>query len=564
MLKITKNSHWLYSEILNQKPKLIKALFSNLIINTLQIFISLFTMAVYNKIIPNNAISSLVSLAVGVSMLIVFDLLFKLLKARLLLSASDDIEAALQPKLFSKVISWDLAKRPKFSGSSAMLIRDLESVIELFANSSLATLIGLPFVIVNLAVIGLVAGPVVYITLSICLLTLFISTFYYHYVVRLSEQSKKLLTDKSSVFLEAVSNLETLKSIGNYGYFQKKWNSIDFESREVSDKVKLTLSDVASANALVTSLGQVVLIAVGAYFVIVGDVTSGGLIAAVMLNGRTVQPISQLSNLLQKFSTARAGFVRLDAVFRAQSVEELRRKNIRLSRVDGPIHVNNLAFKPEGASAPILNINKLRVNPGEHIGVVGSVGSGKSTFLKCLAGVITPNEGSVSYDAFDTSAIHQADLRRSVAYLGQSPGIFSGTVRDNLLLGNDQVSEDVILEVIKVTGLDAVLKKLPNGLEFVLSEGGRELSGGQKQILALARALISQPSTVLLDEPTSAMDPKHEQLFIKQMREFVSGRTMVVVTHRKPILALTERIIVIEAGRVVLDGGRDEVLARFK
>ena len=264
MSKINRNSHWLYSEILNQKSELIKSLFSNTVINILQIFISLFTMAVYNKIIPNSATSSLISLAVGVSVLIIFDLLFKLLKARLLLFASDNIEAVLQPKLFSKVIAWDLAKRPKFSGSSAMLIRDLESVIELFANSSLTTLTGLPFVIVNLAVIALVAGPVAYITLGICILTLFISTFYYHYVIRLSEQSKKLLIDKSSVFLEAVSNLETLKSIGNYEYFQKKWNAIDSESREVSDKVKLTLSDVASANALVGSLGQVLLISVGA------------------------------------------------------------------------------------------------------------------------------------------------------------------------------------------------------------------------------------------------------------------------------------------------------------
>lgn len=556
--------HWLFSEIFSQRSGLLKSIFSNVIVNFLQILTSLFTMAVYNKVIPNSALSSLTTLAIGVSVVLLFDALFKYLKSRLLASASDNIEKVLQPKLFTKVISWDLGKRPKFAGASAMLIRDLESIIELLTNNTLSTLVGIPFIFVNIAVIFFISGPVAFVTMGICFLTLIVSILYYHYVTHLSEDYKKLSIDKTSVFLEAVSNLETLKSIASYDYFQNKWGDVDVKSRAVAEKVKLSLADVGTLVGLINGVGQVVLVAVGAYFVIEGQITSGGLIAAVLLNGRTVAPIGQLSGLLQKFSTARSGYTRLNAVFTAQSIEENRRHNIRLSVVDGPIQINQLAYKPDGANAPILAVNKLRIARGEHIGIVGSVGSGKSTLLKCLAGVLTPTEGSVSYGAFDTSAVHQADLRRSIAYLGQTPGIFAGSVRENILLGSENVSEEVLLEVIKITGLDAVLKKLPNGLSFILGEGGRELSGGQKQILALARALISNPTTLLLDEPTSAMDPKHEQLFIKQMRAFITNRTMVVVTHRKPILALTDRIIVVESGKIVLDGARDEVLARFK
>lgn len=556
--------HWLFSELLSQKSAIVKSVASNVIVNFLQIFVSLFTMAVYNKIIPNNAVSSLISLASGVIIILFFDAVFKHLKGRLLVSASDNVEEILQLKLFNKVISWDLGKRPRFAGASATLIRDLESIIELFANNTLSTLIGLPFIVINIFIIYLISGPVALVTVGICFATLVASIFYYHYVSNLSEESKKLSIDKSSVFLEAITNLETLKSIGSYVYFQNKWIDIDKKSRAISEQIKLSLADIGNINGLLNGVGQVLLVAIGAFFVIKGEITSGGLIAAVMLNARTVQPIGQLSGLLQKFSTAKSGYIRLNTVFEAESIEETRRYNIRLSKVDGPIQINQLVYKPEGAGAPILSVNKLRIMPGEHIGIVGSVGSGKSTLLKCLAGVLTPNEGSVSYDAFDTSAIHQSDLRRSIAYLGQSPGIFAGTVRENILIGDEDIPESTLLEVIKITGLDQVLKKLPNGLSFNLSEGGRELSGGQKQILALARAMVSAPTTLLLDEPTSAMDPKHEQLFIKQMRSFIEKRTMVVVTHRKPILALTERIIVVEAGKVVLDGARDEVLARFK
>ena len=235
-----------------------------------------------------------------------------------------------------------------------------------------------------------------------------------------------------------------------------------------------------------------------------------------------------------------------------------------MKEVNGPIKIENLTFQPESLNSPILVVKRLVIRKNQSVGIIGSVGSGKSTLLKLISGVFTPTEGSVCFGPYDTTAINQKTLRRDVAYLGQNPGIFAGTIRDNILFGREDISDTALVEKMALTGFDLILKKFPNGLSFQLSENGSELSGGQKQILSLTRAIVSQPKIILLDEPTSAMDPKHEQLFIRQIQNFVSGRTFIVVTHRKPILALTERLIMVENGEIILDGPRDDVLAKFK
>ena len=556
--------HWLFSDLISQKGSIIKSIWLNVVSNFLQILVSLFVMAVYNKVLPNYAVSSLTTMAVGIILIIAFDFLFKLIKARIISNSNDLIDEKLQKKLFQKVLSWDLDSRPKYSGASSTLIRDLENVIELFANSTITTLVALPFIFINILVIALIAGPVAFVVATTAVICLGYSVYFYKVTSQLGNDTKNASIEKNSLFLEAVSNLETLKSIGNYDYFLSKWDVSDKSARQNSLKLKNLLADANSTNALFQALSQVAVVSVGAYFVINGDVTSGALIAAVILNGKTIQPIIQLSSLLQKFSTAKTGYAKLNQTFEKISKEELRRSNIKLEKVSGEIKIRKMSFQPEGLQAPIIQVNRLIIKNKQSIGIIGSVGSGKSTLLKLIAGVLTPTSGTVSFGNFDTTAVNQAVLRRDVAFLGQSAGIFAGTVRDNLTFGDESISDDLIVEKMTLTGMDLILKGLPNGLSFNLSENGVELSGGQKQILALTRAIISEPSVVLLDEPTSAMDPRHEQLFIRQIAQFAKDRTFIVVTHRKPILALTERIIMVESGEIAIDGPRDDVLAKFK
>ena len=554
---------WLRSEIGQRSPLIRQSIIATIAANLLQLVSSLFVMAVYNKVIPNEALPTLLTLSLGVLTVVFFEFIFKWFRSRISVDVCKSLEATLMPRLFNKILAWDLQSRPKLSGSTAALIRDLESVIELFASSSIATLVGIPFMVIYLAVIWIIAGPLVLITLALAGLALFVSVLYYIRVSKLTEEAKQLSIEKNSVFLEAVSHLETLKSVGSYAFFTSRWSDVLDKNEVVDVRLKAASNQVTNVQSTLSSVGQMALVAVGAYFVIQGDITSGGLIAAVIINGRALQPALQLANLLQRFSTAKTALTRLNDVFDAESSEEQRRQNLRLDRVMPPIVIENLEFLPAGAQAPTLQIPRLMIREGEHIGVVGSVGSGKSTFAKLLAGVLTPTEGVIRYGSFDTSSIHQSDLRRKVAFLGQNPGIFSGTIRENICLDAPDLPEEQLLKLIELSGLDTVLKALPNGLSYVVSEGGRELSGGQKQILALARAFASDPSVVILDEPTSAMDPKHEQLFIRNMSNFIKNRLLIVVTHRKPILSVTKRILVIERGRIVMDGSRDEVLAKF-
>ena len=554
---------WLWAPINDHRGMIYQSIIATVAANLLQLVSSLFVMAVYNKVIPNEAIPTLITLGIGVLTVVVFEFVFKWFRSVLSVDVCKSLEARLMPLLFQKILSWDLQSRPKLSGSTAALVKDLESVVELFATSTITTLVGIPFLVIYFFVVWVIGGPLVFITAFLVILALGVSIIYYMTVSNLMEEAKRASIEKNSVFLEAVGHLETLKSIGSYSFFTDRWQIVLEKNESIEVGMKRASQNVSNVQATLSSIGQMLIVAVGAYLVIEGEITSGGLIAAVIINGRAMQPALQLANLLQRFSSAKTALVRLNDVFDAQSSEELRRQNIRLSSISPPIVIENLEFLPQGASAPTLQIPRLMIREGEHIGIVGSVGSGKSTLAKLLAGVLTPTEGAIRYGSFDTSSIHQADLRRKVAFLGQSPGIFSGSVRDNICLDSPELTEEQLLRVIELSGLDSVLKALPNGLSFVLSEGGRELSGGQKQILALARAFASDPSIVILDEPTSAMDPKHEQLFIRNMSKFIEGRLLIVVTHRKPILSVTKRILVIERGRVVMDGSRDEVLTKF-
>jgi len=557
------NRGWLWSAFAGNRKNLSAALFATIITFILQIFVSLFPMVIYNKIIPNSAYQSLFTVALGMLLVIVFDFIFKFIKTRMVETATSSFEINLQKALYEKVITWDLQNIPKLTGTSATLTRDLDNVAELFTNSSITVVVGLPFVIINLSVIYIVAAKLAIVATIISLLIFLTSLVYYFIVRRRADAAKSANIEKTSVFIETLNNLETIKSVGDYEFFKKRWIAAVDNNNHVTAQLRKDVSDASTFQSLFTALGQIALLSAGAMLSIENDLTTGALFAAVLLNGRTVQPLIQLSNVLTKYSTAKASIDKLDQVFNAVSSEEKRRENLRLDRISGPIVIRNLAFSPVNTQYSILNIQNLRIPDKQKIGIVGSVGSGKSTFVKLIAGVYTPSEGNITYGPYDLSALHQSDFRENVVYLGQNVGIFSGTIRENLCVGRENISDTELNEALKLSGFETILKKFPNGLSFIVSEGGRELSGGQKQILALARAFVSKPNVIILDEPTSAMDPRHENLFIKNLGKFTKDKTFIVVTHRKPILSIVDRILVIEEGKIILDGPRDEVLQKF-
>ena len=554
---------WLREALFKNRKQLRAALFATVLGFILQIFVSLFPMVVYNKVIPNSAYQSLLTVALGMLIIITFDFIFKLIKTRIIDLATSNLELNLQKSLYEKVISWDLQNIPKLTGSSAALTRDLDNVAELFTTSSITVLVGLPFVLINLGVIYLIAADLAVVATVICLLIFIVSLVYYFIVSSRAEEAKNTSIEKNSVFIETLNNLETIKSVGDYEFFKQRWNEAIKNNNNVASKLRKDVSDASTFQSLFTSLGQISLLAAGAVLAINNQISTGALFAAVILNGRTIQPLIQLSNVLTKYSTAKASIGKLDNVFDALSSEEKRRQNLRLDEIKGPIVIRNLSFAPTNSEYSILTVPSLKIPDKQKVGIVGSVGSGKSTFVKLVSGVYTPSEGNITYGPYDISALHQSDFRENVVYLGQNVGIFSGTIRENLCVGREDISDQELSDALKLSGFESILKKFPNGLSFFVSEGGRELSGGQRQILALVRAFISRPNVIILDEPTSAMDPRHENLFVKNLGNFTKDKTFIVVTHRKPILSIVDRILVIEEGKVILDGPSNEVLQKF-
>ena len=405
--------HWYFSEVLLVKGALIKAVFLNILMQIIQIITALFSMVVYNRF-------SLITPCPFILWLWrIYRHLFdfaQVLKARLVNDAGDAIDLALQRRLFSKVLSWDLETRPKLAGSSASLSRDLENLTDLFANASLTTAIGVPFILFNCTVIYLIAGPLVLVTGSIALLAFLVSVFFYVKVNNISAAAKQTNLDRLSVFVEALNNLETLKSIASYSYFEDRFRSSDDTQRVYANSLKNITVDANNFNAFLSSLAQISVISFGAFLVIRGDITSGALIGTVILSGKTLQPCFQLANLLQRLSIAKVSYQRLNKVFSYSSEEEKRRKNIKLQTLSGDIRIEGLAFQPQGLTKPIFECKRLKIKEYEKIGIVGSVGSGKSTFLKLISGILTPTNGSVSFGAFNTTAINQADFRRDLAY----------------------------------------------------------------------------------------------------------------------------------------------------
>jgi ATP-binding cassette subfamily C protein LapB len=558
-----KKFEWLTSEVNQHAGDFTKAIIAITLSNFLQIFTTLFVMVVYNKVIPNEAMTTLTSLFIGIAVILIFDLLFKIVKSNLAEDICSKIETNLGPKLYRKILSWDLQNVPKASGQSSTLTRDLDHVIELFTGSTITSFVNLPFIFIQFLVIYLIGNVIVLIPLVISIAILITSLIAYFKTKVAAEPLRQTSIDKTSAFLETVNNLETLKSIGDYKFFEKKWDKISGETREISNSIKNVSSVTASLSQYFIGLNQILVVAAGAWLVTNQEISTGALIASVLLSSKTLQPVLQISGLLNKFALAKEAIKKLNIVFNTASAEEVRRKNISIKTIDSNVTINDLEFIPEGHNRSLLTIKRLRLKYGEKIGVIGSVGSGKSTFLKLLGGVLTPTNGQISFGEFDINAINQADLRKNIAFVGQNPGIFGGTIGDNLILGNENITDEEIIELSKLTGLSNVLRALPNGLSFHLSENGKELSGGQKQILAIARAFASHPNYIFLDEPTSAMDPKGEKLFVENLQGYSKNKTLVVVTHRRPILALTERLILIEQGNIVMDGPKDVVLKKL-
>ena len=532
------------------------ALLGTLALNVFGTLVPFYSMAVYDRVIPNNAMSSLGVLTTAVVLIVGFEMTMRLLRSHLLETAARRIDVALSAKVFAQSLRMRTADRPASGGVLANTVRDFESIREFFATGTLTVLGDLPFTLLYLAVIALVGGWLVVIPLVVIPILLLIAAIARGPLARKVNESMQESSQRTAHLFETMNGIDTVKTLGAEAWSRRKWENLtqaiahnNLETREITSRVNY-------ANPAVLALAGVAVVAMGAYLVSQQTMTLGQIIAVSLLTGRALAPISQIASLVVRWEQTRLSYEALNKIMAAPSDDEA--GSLQAPPLIGALEFRDVAFAYPKLPPVIERLN-LRIRAGERVGIIGKLGSGKSSVLKLILNQYAPSAGSVLVDDLVTTQLDPLSLRRQIGYVPQDVTLFHGSLRENIELGRIQANDTALLEAMRNACLDEIVAQLPGGIGTQVGERGDRLSGGQKQIVAIARALLARPRLLLLDEPSSMVDPATEQKLIARLRA-LAGTTIVLVTHRMAMLALVDRLIVMDRGRVLADGPRDEVL----
>lgn len=547
-------------EVFSRKRSLVEITVGSIVINLIALITSFYSMQVYDRVIPTGATQTLLVLSVGVFIAIIFDLIAKFARSAMYERLVDQVDQRLARQVFMRFLAVRLDQMPRSVGGLASQLRGYETVRSFLTTVTAYLLVDIPFAIVFVAVIALIAGWVALVPLGFFIFSLAIGLYYRRRIHQLTTKATAAGNLKTGLLVEAVEGSETIKS-GQGGWrMLSRWMSVTDEARESELNIRAVSEHASYLTGFMQQICYTLIIAAGALSIGHSGLTQGGLIACSILSGRVLAPVAAIPGQLVQWSQARAALQGLDHVWALQDDHY---------GVDQPVVLHDIRGDYEladveslyGESAG-LNVQNLTIRAGDKIGIIGPVGAGKTTLLRVLSGMYRPQRGQVTLDGIDLGHISKPVLSERIGYLQQDGRLFSGTLRENLILGLIDPGDEVILQAARATGLfEAVIAKHPKGLQRPIFEGGTGLSGGQRQLVNLTRLFLRDPAVWLLDEPTASMDPEYERQVISALRSALDPRkTLVLVTHKTDMLALVNRIIVIVDHRVLLDGPKDEVL----
>lgn len=557
--------HWLLSTLWRYRRYYRSAAIGAVLINVLALASIFFTMNVYDRVVPNQAFVTLWSLAIGVVVAMVFEAIARYVRAHLLDVAGKKADLVLGTLLFRQALSIQMEHKPASSGSFANQLREFESVRDFATSATLAAISDLPFILLFVGVIFVIGGPLGWIPLLLIPLILGISILIQWPLARTMKENLRESSLKQGVLIESVEGLETLKAVGGEAYMQRRWENFSALAASTSMKSRELTSMATGTVAFFQQIQTVVLIVVGVYVIDAGDLTMGALIATVMLAGRATAPLGQVVGLAVRFQQAKAALQSLNGLMALPVDRDSKREYLAKPSIKGQLTLKDIGFAypapPMQPNPPVLQGINLSIAAGERVAILGRIGSGKSTLLRVMARLYSPVSGQMFSSGLDVNQIDPADWRKAVGYVGQEARLFYGSLRENVMMGRPEASADEFLRVLRLSGLDQVAARHPQGINLPIGEMGEGLSGGQRQLVSLARSLLARPDLLLLDEPTSAMDTQTEAQFLQHLQRATQGQTLVVVTHRPSLLALVQRIVVVEDGKIVADGPKDSVLA---
>ncbi|NTV09405.1 MAG: ATP-binding cassette domain-containing protein [Zoogloea sp.] len=534
------------------------------LVNLLTLAASLYSMQVYDRVIPNQGFSTLWVLTVGVGLSITLEFVLKQVRSRTVDRSCNAIDHQLSEWFFRRMMGIRMEARPASVGTLASQVKGFEMVRGVLASTSLFVLADVPFALLFLLIIALVGGWVVAVPLISLPIALGAGLAFQHAIQRQTRLNLSASNRKTGLLVEAVDGAEALKASSAEWSVQARWNRLVAENSAAEQSIRNYAALSGNLTAAFSQLSYVALVAVGAYFVAESQLTMGGLLACSIIGNRAMMPIVQLPGVMVQWAHARAAIEGLEKIIALPNEADEAHQALSPQFLEGSLRFERTRFAYGAAKRLALELERLEIKPGERVGMIGAIGSGKSTLLKLASGMYRPQEGKVFLGGVDMALLGSAVVRETVGYLPQETRLFSGTLRDNLLLGLPDPGEEAILEAARRTGLIELILGQPKGLALEITEGGRGVSGGQMQLIAVTRMLLAQPRVWLLDEPTGSMDSVTEGRVVNLLRDLAAeGATLVVTTHKTALLPLLDRLIVLQGGRVLLDGPRDAVLARL-
>lgn len=560
----TREGHWFWGTIWQSKRIYRDVMFASLLINLFAIAAPMFTRLVYDKVLPNLAFETLWVLASGVFVIFLFDFTLKMLRNYFIDIAGKKSDILISSKLFSKVMGIRMESRPPSVGAFARHLQEFESIREFFTSATISSLIDLPFSILFLIIIWLMAGDLVYVPIiGVCILIIY-SLLIQAPLRRAIEEGSRLASQKYANLIESLAGLETVKLFGAQGQFQHRWEEAISHMANWNIKSRRITDGIQSTAGLVQQASSVGMIIVGVYLIAQGNLTMGGLIAATMLSGRAIGPMVQLSLLSTRYNQAKASLKIIEQVMAMPDEQEEGKRYIHRPMIQGKIELDKVTFHyPDSPIASIRDLS-LTINPGEKVAIIGRIGSGKTTLERLIMGLYQPTEGHVRIDDTDIQQLHHIDIRRNIGCVPQESVLFYGTIRDNITLGRPLVDDREVMDAANRAGVTVFTQQDPAGLERQVGEGGLLLSGGQRQAVSIARALLGRPPVLLMDEPTSAMDNRSEMHIKNQMKQLTPTETLILITHKTSMLDVVDRVIVMEKGTIIADGPKSMVLHDLK
>lgn len=558
------NEHWLWQKIKNTSSIYRDVIIASVMINLFALVLPLFIMNIYDKVVPNLAFESLWVLAVGATIAYIFDLILKQLRAYLIDVAGKKIDIEVSSKLFSKVIGAPLEKRSLSVGGMAKQLSEFDSIREFLSSATISALVDLPFAILFMLCIWLVAGDLVMFPLIASVLIIGYTLLNQSKLRKAIDESNRFSSLRHGHLIECLSSLESIKANGAEGVVQNAWQQMIGHTATWLLKSKMITNSVLNFASFIVQISIICVVVLGVYRVSDNLISMGGIIAAVMLTGRAISPIAKLAGLMTRSNQTLSALKQLDTLMAQEGEFEDKAHLVSRTTLSGSISADNISFTYPSSDQRSLHSMSLNIKPGEKIAIVGHNGSGKTTLAKLLLGLYQPTKGTIQFDGLNHHQIHPSDLRRNVGYLPQDITLFHGTIRDNILFGTRQVTEYQLIRAVQLSGVSVFTDNDSQGLDQQVGESGSSLSRGQRQSIVLARAILNSPQILLLDEPTASLDARAEKQFIQSINATAQNRTMLLITHKMDLLKLVDRILVLDKGKLIIDGPKDAVLTQLK